>query len=173
MSVKEVQISGNTYLRARRRIGKETRQKYFNIEGLSGKELALAKHQAMKLDAHWAIEQNQGQEHESFLGLFIHNGKFRYLRVASPSQKTGWAVEFSLARQGQKTIYFSRSVDRFGFANAFQQVFAFMVKQMGLRPRSLGTLVLKGLYYQELESRFQQKSLQIQQAHRVEFITPH
>lgn len=94
MSVKEIRISGNTYLRVRRRIGKATRQKYFNIEGLSDTDLALTKYKANKLDEHWAVEQNQGQEQESFIDLFIHKGKFRYLRVASPTQKTGWAVEF-------------------------------------------------------------------------------
>lgn len=157
MSVKEVMIGANTYIRARRKINKVTYQKYFNIEGLSDKELALVKHEAKKLDEQWALEQNQGQENEGFIGLFYQKGKFRHLRVAAPTRKTGWSVEFSLARQGQKTLYFARSIERFGFDKAYQQVFTFMVKQLGLKPRSMGTLVLKSLYYKELSTRYAER----------------
>lgn len=153
MSVVVRSMQGRTYIHVRRKVNKVQKQKFYAIDGLSDKEIALLKHKAAKLDKEWSDEQGN----DSAIALLFDKGQPAHIRIVPPSLRSGWSV--SITKHETDTcapIFCSRSIDKHGFESAFNLVFNRLIKGVGLKPKSTTAQVSRSLFYSYLAERYKE-----------------
>ncbi len=153
MSVVLRELEGRSYIHVRRKVNKVQKQRFINIDGMSREEIALAKHEAKKLDEQWRDEQGELHQ-ESFLKHFYEEGQFKHIKVRAPDHKNGWRIGFIVNPKNEKATTCSRSIERNGFDKAFKQVYESLLDYFKLSPKSFHARVIGDVWRQDLHRQY-------------------
>ncbi|MCL1079217.1 hypothetical protein D5R81_14720 [Parashewanella spongiae] len=153
MSVVYRELNGREYLHVHRKVNKEEFNRFINITGLFGKELALKKHDAKTLDKELAARQTSSNQ--SVMSQFCHpNGRLKHIIIAPPQKKSGWAVKCVINQDKKVTFSKSLSVAKHTLEKAIVMMFEMVAEVFKLPKRSAMFLVLKSLYVSYLTDYF-------------------
>jgi len=151
-------MQGREYIHVRRKISGLQKQKFYPIDGLSDRDIALLKHKANALDEEWRMAQGQ----DSLATLLCNNGIPSHIRVCAPNDKQGWTLQLIKHQTSiNKRLICARSIDKYGFDKAFNVVYKTLIKGLGIKGQTVSIAVFKAVFYSHLFERYQLMSSKI------------
>ena len=152
MSVVFRQLDGRDYLHVHRKMDKKEHNRFINVTGLFGKELALKKYEANQLDN--ALREQQISNNDSIMSWFVDRyGKPKHIIIAPPCKKSGWSVKCVIIRNRKAVFTKSLSIEKHTAPVAIETMVKAMTKHFGISPKSPIYSVLQAIYQTHFKNK--------------------
>ena len=153
MSIVPRTLDGREYLHVRRKIDGIGKNRYINVTGLFGKELALKRYKANQLDKELREQQKNGSD--SLMSLFVHpDGRMKHIIIQPKSKKNGICVKCVIRHKGQANFHKSLSIKTHTLDGAIKKMVKLVAGHFGLSNRTTTYKVLRALYLQQLREDY-------------------
>ncbi|MBM7072601.1 hypothetical protein JQC92_11275 [Shewanella sp. 202IG2-18] len=153
MSVVYRELDGREYLHVHRKVNKEEFNRFINVTGLLGKELALKKYEAKQLDNELAAKQISSNN--SLMSMFCHpDGKLKHIIIVPPQKKSGWAVKCVINKKKRVVFVKSLSIAKHSLDKAICMMFDLVAAFFEVPKKSVNYSVLLALYTSQLNERY-------------------